>query len=114
LDHAWQAASMPEGDLRAELHKFLFGGDMVHRRVADLSYGERARLMLALLVLRGTTVLLLDEPMNHLDLEAREEFEDALVSFGGTLIMVLNDRYSVERLATRIFMVREGQLEGQY
>ena len=114
LDHAWQAASMPEGDLRAELHKFLFGGDMVHRRVAELSYGERARLMLALLVLRGTTVLLLDEPMNHLDLEAREEFEDALVSFGGTLIMVLHDRYSVERLATRVVVVRDGHLEEQF
>jgi ATP-binding cassette, subfamily F, member 3 len=114
LDHARQAASMPEGELRAELHKFLFGGEMVHRRVAELSYGERARLMLSLLVLRGTTVLLLDEPMNHLDLDAREEFEEALASFGGTIIMVLHDRYSVERLATRVVLLEAGRLVEQF
>lgn len=114
LDHARQAASMPEGELRAELHKFLFGGEMVHRRVAELSYGERARLMLSLLVLRGTTVLLLDEPMNHLDLDAREEFEEALASFGGTIIMVLHDRYAVERLATRVILLEAGRLVEQF
>jgi ATP-binding cassette subfamily F protein 3 len=99
---------MSESDLRTFLHKFLFGGDSVHRRIGDLSYGERARLMLALLVLRGNTVLLLDEPLNHLDIEAREEFEQALEQFQGTTLMVLHDRYTVQRLANRVIEMRNG------
>ncbi len=110
LQQAGKAAAMSEGELRAELHKFLFGGDTVHRRIADLSYGERARLMLALLVLKQTSLLLLDEPMNHLDIESREEFEQALASFPGTVLMVLHDRYAVERLATRVVELRHGVL----
>jgi ATPase subunit of ABC transporter with duplicated ATPase domains len=110
LDQARKAVSMREGDLRAELHKFLFTGDSVHRRISELSYGERARLMLALLVLRETSLLLLDEPMNHLDIDAREEFEQALMNFHGTLVMVLHDAYAVSRLATRTIELRDGQL----
>jgi ATP-binding cassette subfamily F protein 3 len=108
LEQSRAAAAMSESDLRTILHKFLFGGDTVHRRVGDLSYGERARLMLALLVLRGNTVLLLDEPLNHLDIEAREEFEQALEQFQGTTLMVLHDRYTVQRLANRVIELRDG------
>jgi ATP-binding cassette subfamily F protein 3 len=114
LQQANRAVSMPEGQLRAELHKFLFGGDTVHRRIADLSYGERARLMLALLALRQTTLLLLDEPMNHLDIDAREEFEQALMNFRGTLVMVLHDTYSIQHLATRVVELKGGQLRETY
>lgn len=110
LQQAAQAAALPEGELRAELHRFLFGGEMVHRRIADLSYGERARLTLALLVLGQTSLLLLDEPMNHLDIESREELEQALASFPGTMLMVLHDRYAVERLASRVVELRDGRL----
>lgn len=110
LEQAYVAATMPESDLRTFLHKFLFGGDTVYRRIGQLSYGERARLMLALLVLRETTVLLLDEPFNHLDIEAREEFEQALAQFEGTTIMVLHDRHSVTHLANRVVEMRAGQL----
>lgn len=114
LQQAGKAAVMPEGELRAELHKFLFGGDTVHRRIADLSYGERARLMLALLVLKQTSLLLLDEPMNHLDIESREEFEQALASFPGTVLMVLHDRYAVGRLASRVVELESGALTERY
>lgn len=110
LEQAQKVAAMSESDLRTFLHKFLFGGDTVHRRVGDLSYGERARLMLAILVLRETTVLLLDEPLNHLDIEAREDFEKALSQFPGTCIMVLHDRYAVERLANRVVELRDGRV----
>jgi ATP-binding cassette subfamily F protein 3 len=111
LEQASAVAAMTESDLRTFLHRFLFGGDTVHRRVGDLSYGERARLMLALLVLKETTLLLLDEPLNHLDIEAREEFEQALAHFNGTTIMVLHDRYAIERLATRVLTLRNGNIE---
>lgn len=110
LEEAFSAASMPESELRAFLHKFLFGGDTVYRRIGELSYGEQARLMLALLVLEETTLLLLDEPLNHLDVETREEFEHALSQFDGTTILVTHDHYAVERLANRAVETRGGKL----
>lgn len=109
LDGARSVASGTESDLRTFLHRFLFGGDTVHQRVATLSYGERARLMLALLVLDGATVLALDEPLNHLDIDARERFETALGQFDGTTLLVSHDRYAVRRLATRVVTIRNGQ-----
>ncbi|MGI8482744.1 MAG: ribosomal protection-like ABC-F family protein [Thermomicrobiales bacterium] len=108
LEQTRAEAAMSESDTRTFLHRFLFGGDMVHRQIGALSYGERARLMLALLVLRGTNLLLLDEPLNHLDLSARENFERALGQFYGTMIVVLHDRYAVARLANRVIEIRDG------
>ena len=105
---AAKAVSMSETDIRNELHKFLFGGETVHKLIADLSYGERTRLMLALLVLQQTTVLILDEPLNHLDIDAREQFEQALMQFSGTILMVLHDRYTIERMATHEWHVANG------
>lgn len=108
IQQASKNISISETDLRNELHKFLFGGETVHKLIGDLSYGERARLMLALLVLRQTNVLLLDEPLNHLDIDAREQFEEALMQFGGTILMVLHDQYSIDRLATHEWRVAKG------
>jgi ATP-binding cassette, subfamily F, member 3 len=110
LAQARARASGAEGEIRAYLHRFLFGGETVYRRAGDLSYGERARLMLALLVLEGANFLMLDEPLNHLDIQARERFEQALLNFDGTMLMVLHDRYAIERLATRVVELREGVL----
>lgn len=107
---ARSAAPGSESDIRTFLHKFLFDERTVQQWVGDLSYGERARLMLALLVLRGSTVLLLDEPLNHLDLDARERFEDALEQFDGTVVLVSHDRYAVQRLASRVVEIRNGRL----
>jgi ATP-binding cassette subfamily F protein 3 len=66
--------------------------------------------MLAILVLQGTNLLLLDEPLNHLDIEAREAFEQALEQFEGTMMIVLHDRFSIQRLTTRAVEVREGRV----
>jgi ATP-binding cassette subfamily F protein 3 len=110
LEQVRREAAMSESDTRTFLHRFLFGGDTVHRPVGALSYGERARLMLALLVLRGTNLLLLDEPLNHLDIPSRERFEQALAQFEGTQVVVLHDRYAVERLATRVIELRDGAI----
>lgn len=110
LASARSVAAGSESEIRTFLHRFLFGGQMVDRRVAELSYGERARLMLALLVLRGSNVLLLDEPLNHLDLDARERFEAALDDFDGTIVLVSHDRYSIQRLASRVVELRDGRI----
>lgn len=111
LEQARVMAPLTETDARTFLHRFLFGGDMVFQRAAELSYGERARLALALLVLKGANFLLLDEPLNHLDLISRERFEEALAQFDGTLLIVLHDRYAIERIANRVIEVRDGRLK---
>jgi len=110
LASARSVAAGSESDMRTFLHRFLFGGQMVEQRISDLSYGERARLMLALLVLRGSTVLLLDEPLNHLDLDSREQFEAALDNFDGTVVLVSHDRYMVQRLASRVVEIHDGEI----
>ncbi len=109
MEQARKVGGGGEWDVRTFLHKYLFGGEMVHRRIGTLSYGERARLMLAILVLEGANLLVLDEPLNHLDLTAREEFEQALEGFEGPMLLVLHDRFAIERLATRVIEVRDGQ-----
>ncbi len=104
------AAPMTEGAARTLLHQYLFSAEEVFTPIARLSYGERARLVLARLVLQGANLLLLDEPTNHLDIPSRERFEAALAAFPGTVLVVLHDRYLIERLATRVLELRNGAL----
>jgi ATP-binding cassette, subfamily F, member 3 len=86
------ANPMSETDARSFLHFFLFSGDEVFRKVGECSLGERTRLQLALLIAGGCNLLLLDEPLNHLDIDGREHFEAALRAFEGTVIVVSHDR----------------------
>ncbi|NWG19027.1 MAG: ABC-F family ATP-binding cassette domain-containing protein [Chloroflexi bacterium] len=108
LEMALRARPMSETDARTFLHMFLFGGDSVFRNVRECSLGERSRLQLALLVLQGCNLLLLDEPLNHLDIEAREHFEAALDAFEGTVIAVAHDRAFLRHFAERVVEVRDG------
>jgi len=108
LEVVRSAAPLSETEARTLLHAYLFNGDAVFTPIGRLSYGERARLMLARLVLSGATLLLLDEPTNHLDIPSRERFETALAAFNGTVLAVLHDRYSIARLATRVVELRDG------
>ena len=101
------AGPAAETEVRSFLHLFLFSGDDALRPIAQLSYGERARLSLALLVARGATVLLLDEPLNHLDIDSRERFETALDQFAGAVVVVSHDRYFVDRYAATRWQIRE-------
>jgi ATP-binding cassette, subfamily F, member 3 len=75
--------------------------------VAKLSFGERARLALAVLVARGCNFLVLDEPINHLDIPSRTRFEQALTAFEGTSLVIAHDRYFIEAFATRIWKVED-------
>ncbi|HZU86215.1 MAG TPA: ABC-F family ATP-binding cassette domain-containing protein [Anaerolineaceae bacterium] len=97
-------------EVRSFLSKYLFTGDDVFTPVGKLSYGERARLSLAGLVARGCNLLLLDEPINHLDIPSRARFEEALSAFEGTILAVIHDRYFIESFATSIWEVVEDQV----
>ncbi len=99
-----------ETDARRFLHYFLFSGDDVFTPIGSLSYGERARLLLALLVARGCNFLLLDEPINHLDIPSRDRFEQALGAFEGTVLVVVHDRYFIKRIATEVWRVEDGSV----
>ncbi|MGD9093252.1 MAG: ABC-F family ATP-binding cassette domain-containing protein [Anaerolineales bacterium] len=100
-------APLSETDARAFLHQYLFSGDDVFIPVSQLSYGERSRLSLACLVARGCNLLLLDEPINHLDIPSRARFESALSSFEGTIIAVVHDRFFIEGFADQIWEISQ-------
>jgi ATP-binding cassette subfamily F protein 3 len=103
-------STMNETDTRNFLHYFLFKGDIALRPSRELSYGERARLQLATLVAQGCTFLILDEPINHLDIPSRERFEEALENFQGTILAVVHDRSFIERFASNVWTVQNGKI----
>lgn len=103
-------STMNETDTRNFLHHFLFKGDNALRPSGEYSYGERARLQLATLVAQGCTFLILDEPINHLDIPSRERFEEALENFQGTILAVVHDRSFIERFASDVWTVKDGKI----
>jgi ATP-binding cassette subfamily F protein 3 len=104
-------APFNETEARNFLHYFLFKGDDALRPTSALSFGERARLQLGLLVAQGCTFLLLDEPINHLDIPSRARFEQALANFKGTVLAVVHDRYFIERFASDVWNIKDGKIE---
>lgn len=105
VDTLRQSAIMSDTEARSFLHYFLFTGDQALLPSGQLSYGERARLMLATLVVQGCNLLLLDEPINHLDIPSRSRFEQALAGFEGAILAIVHDRYFIERFATDLWSV---------
>jgi ATPase subunit of ABC transporter with duplicated ATPase domains len=96
---------------RTLLAKFGIGAEHVHRGAESLSPGERTRLVLALLMAKGSNCLVLDEPTNHLDLPAIEQLEQALGTFEGTVLLVSHDRSLLANVArTRTLVVEGGHL----
>jgi len=110
LEAVLRERPMSEQDARSYLPYFLFYGDSVFKRVQACSLGERSRLQLARLVLRGCNFLLLDEPINHLDVESREHFETALDAFDGSILVVAHDRAFLRSFARRMLEVRDGRV----
>jgi ATP-binding cassette subfamily F protein 3 len=111
LEIIQRLAPFNETEARHFLHFFLFSDDDPLRPSRELSYGERARLQLALLVAQGCNFLLLDEPINHLDIPSRERFEQALANLEGTVLAVVHDRYFIERFATDFWLAENGNIK---
>ncbi|HEY8458735.1 MAG TPA: ABC-F family ATP-binding cassette domain-containing protein [Blastocatellia bacterium] len=100
------SSSVADGELRGFLGRFLFTGDDAFKPVSALSGGEKGRLALAKLIYSRVNLLILDEPTNHLDIASREALEDALNDFDGAIIAVSHDRYFLDRVATRILVLK--------
>ena len=97
-----------EQDLRNFLGSFNFSGDMVLQAVGSMSGGEKARLVLAMIVWQRPNLLLLDEPTNHLDLATREALSMALNEFEGTVMLVSHDRALLRAVCDEFWMVGRG------
>ncbi len=90
------------------LGSFLFSGEAIHKPVRVLSGGEKSRLALCKLLLAETNCLILDEPTNHLDRKTIDMFQDALLAYGGTIVIVSHDRHFLDLLVHRVLEVRDG------
>lgn len=110
LDSFREDIVITEGKAREYLAKYMFFGEMVFKRVSSLSGGERSRLKLAIMMYNEVNFLILDEPTNHLDISSREELEDFLKSFKGTLLFVSHDRYFINTMASRVVELSQGKL----
>ncbi len=114
LETIQHLAPMNETEMFTFLHYFLIQGDKVRLPTANLSYGERARLLLARLVVSGANCLLLDEPINHLDIPSRQQFETALEAFPGAVLVSVHDRAFIDRFATRLWRIKAGTLRHEH
>lgn len=106
IDEVWDNfPNLTETEIRSSLARFLFKGEDVFKPLSKMSGGERARVSLLKLMLRGSNFLLLDEPTNHLDASSREELEKTLGEYSGTLLIISHDRYFINKLADRILVL---------
>lgn len=111
MDEVYTSAppSWTELDVRNLLGRFLFSNEDVFKRIGVLSGGERSRVALAKMLLRPANLMLLDEPTNHLDILGREVLQESLEDFPGTFVIVSHDRYLIDRVATKIVDIDDGE-----
>ena len=110
LDRTLSGQGTREQDLRSFLGMFNFSGDMIFQKVGSMSGGEKARLVLCMIVWQKPNLLLLDEPTNHLDLATREALSMALNEFEGTVILVSHDRALLRAVCDEFWMVSRGSV----
>lgn len=112
VEHILRAhKSMTDLEARSHLGSFGFQGEQALSDVATMSGGEKARLVLALIVLEKPQLLLLDEPTNHLDLEMRQALVLALQEFSGAIILIAHDRYLLESCVDEFYIVANGETQ---
>jgi ATP-binding cassette subfamily F protein 3 len=112
IDHMARAlpGALPN-QVRGQLARFGLDADRANTRVALLSGGEKARLLLALATRDAPQMLILDEPTNHLDIDAREALVRALAEFGGAVLLITHDPHLVELVADRLLLVADGTVK---
>ncbi len=112
IDHMTRALpnALPN-QVRSQLARFGLDADRANTRVALLSGGEKARLLLALATRDAPQMLILDEPTNHLDIDAREALVRALADFGGAVLLITHDPHLVELVADRLLLVADGTVK---
>ena len=103
------ASRSNDRERRNLLGAFLFSGDDIHKPVSVLSGGEKSRLALLKILLKETNLLILDEPTNHLDFKTKDIFQNALLSYQGTVVLVSHDRYFLDHLVNRVFELKDGE-----
>ncbi len=104
-------------EIRSLLGSFGLTNDSVFKEVSQISGGEKARLALALMIIKPSNLLILDEPTNHLDIPSKQMLEMALSNFKGNALIVSHDRYFISKVANKIVEIRDGQLikyQGDY
>jgi ATP-binding cassette subfamily F protein 3 len=112
-DEVRRGRPMLDREVYGLLGRFLFTADDAKKKVRELSGGEKARVQMAKLMLRGANFLLLDEPTNHLDIQSAEVLEETLEDYTGTLLIISHDRYFLDNIAQRIVELDAGRL-GEY
>jgi ABC transporter, ATP-binding protein len=114
LDYFRNATGLPEQKIRQILVGFQFYNDDVKKRVGNLSGGERMKVKLAELLQNKVNTLILDEPTNHIDIDTKEVFENALEDFSGTMLFVSHDRFFINKFANKIVEFENGNINLYY
>jgi ATP-binding cassette subfamily F protein 3 len=99
-----------EADIRGKAGAIGFSGERADTRIASLSGGEKARLLLGLATFAGPNLIILDEPTNHLDIDSRAALAEAINDFSGAVIMVSHDRFLLDACADRLWLVADGKV----
>lgn len=106
IDEIWDDnPNLTQTEIRSILSQFMFLGDDVFKEIKDLSGGEKGRLQLLKVIMSEDNFLLMDEPTNHLDIDSKEVLEDALLDYDGTIFVISHDRYFLNRVVDKIFVM---------
>lgn len=112
IDEIWdEYPKLDHFQIRKYLAQFLFVGDDIFKIIGDLSGGEKGRVSLLKIMLRGANLLLLDEPTNHLDIDSKEILEEALNLYDGTVISISHDRYFLNSTCNKIFAMSKNSID---
>lgn len=99
-----------QGELRTKLNLMGFNAESLSKKIDHLSLGERMKLKLLLMINQKCELLILDEPTNHIDLHVREQLEEMLESYNGTIILVTHDRYMMEKICDKLLVFEDKKI----